>query len=147
LKVKPSPGCYELVFEAPGCSGNGAVVQSLSPTNDNMGVGANRTVIRVGLTPPPLSVGHGTNPGEGCFDDKEGDDSVDFVFYESLLDKLETELCYDENRVFAAGTSSGAWLANELACKCAGDTHGHALRGVVTDGAGRALTVLARSAR
>jgi hypothetical protein len=127
---------YELVLQGPGCGGNGTNVASLSPTNDDMGSGVNGTVIRVGLSPPPISIGHGTNPGQGCFDDKEGDDSVDLVFYESLIDKLKTELCYDENRVFVSGNSSGAWLANELACKYAGDQKGHAIRGVITDGGG-----------
>ena len=36
-------------------------------------------VVRVGLTPAPNSIGHGTNENQGCFDDKEGDDSVDWV--------------------------------------------------------------------
>jgi poly(3-hydroxybutyrate) depolymerase len=34
---------------------------------------------------------------------------------------LDTLLCFDKNRVFAGGNSSGAWLANELGCKYAGD--------------------------
>jgi hypothetical protein len=127
---------YPLVFQAPGCGGIGTNVYSLSPSNTDVGVGVNGTVIRVGLTPPPNSIGHGTNENQGCFDDKEGDDSVDFVFYENLIDKLKTELCYDENRVFANGNSSGAWLANELGCKYAGDTKGYAIRGVVVNTGG-----------
>jgi hypothetical protein len=90
----------------------------------------------VGLTPPPNDIGHATNPGQGCFDDKEGDDSVDFVFYEALIDQLKGELCYDENRVFAVGDSSGAWLANELGCKYAGNTEGYAIRGVAAHAGG-----------
>jgi polyhydroxybutyrate depolymerase len=129
---------YPLVLEGPGCGGDGSNVYSLSPLNSAAGpsMGVNGSVIRVGLTPPPDSVGHGTNPGQGCFDDKEGDDSVDLVFYETLIDKLKNELCYDENRVFASGTSSGAWLANELGCKYAGNTEGYAIRGVLANGGG-----------
>jgi predicted esterase len=129
---------YPLVLEGPGCGGDGTNVYSLSPLNAVTGpsVGVNGTVIRVGLTPPPASIGHGTNPGEGCFDDKEGEDSVDLVFYETLIDKLKNELCYDENRVFASGSSSGAWLANELGCKYAGNTEGYAIRGVLANGGG-----------
>jgi hypothetical protein len=104
---------YPLVFEGPGCGGGSKDVYPLPPI-------ANK-VIRVGLKPPPTYIGHGTNPGEGCFDDKEGDDSVDWVFYENLYDKLNTDVCFDRNRVFSAGNSSGSWFSNELICKYAGD--------------------------
>ena len=129
---------YPLVLQGPGCGGVGTNVYPLSPDNTDVGVGVgvNGTVIRVGLTPPPSSIGHGTNPNQGCFDDKEGDDSVDFVFYETLIDKLKTELCYDENRVFVSGNSSGAWIANELGCKYAGNTEGYAIRGVAVSTGG-----------
>jgi poly(3-hydroxybutyrate) depolymerase len=124
---------YPLVVQAPGCGADGTAVYSLSPTNTDADAGASGTVIRVGLTPPPNSIGHATNQNQGCFDDKEGDDSVDFVFFEKLLDQLKTELCYDENRVFVSGNSSGSWLANELVVKYAGDTKGHAVRGVISN--------------
>ena len=127
---------YPLVVQGPGCGANGTNVYSLSPTNTAADAGVGGTVIRVGLTPPPNSIGHGTNENQGCFDDKEGDDSVDFVFYEKLLDQLKTELCYDENRVFVNGNSSGSWLANELVVKYAGDTKGHAVRGIIANTGG-----------
>ena len=124
---------YPLVVQGPGCGADGTNVYSLSPTNTDADAGVGGAVIRVGLTPPPNSIGHGTNENQGCFDDKEGDDSVDFVFYEKLLDQLKTELCYDENRVFVNGNSSGSWLANELVVKYAGDSKGHAVRGVISN--------------
>jgi poly(3-hydroxybutyrate) depolymerase len=105
---------YTLVFEGPGCGGGG---QDVYPLNNN----ADGTIIRVGLTPPPSYIGHGTNENQGCFDDKEGDDSIDWVFYENLYDKLNNEICFDRNRVFSAGNSSGSWFSNELGCKYAGD--------------------------
>ncbi len=117
---------YPLVLQAPGCGGTAEAVYDLGTSG--------REAIRIGLTPPPSSVGHGTNPGEGCFDDKEGDDSVDFAFYEALYDRLGAELCFDRNRVFASGASSGAWFANELGCKYAGDPGGRPVRGVMTNG-------------
>ncbi len=117
---------YPLVLQGPGCGGTGADVYSLSTDIDD-------SVIRVGLTPPPNDIGHATNPGQGCFDDKEGDDSVDWVFYESLYDKLATQLCFDRHRVFASGQNSGAWFANELTCKYAGDA-ARPVRGVLASG-------------
>jgi hypothetical protein len=119
---------YPLVLQGPGCGGTGTDVYALSSDVDD-------TVIRVGLTPPPNAIGHATNPNQGCFDDKDGDDSVDWVFYESLYDKLATQLCFDRHRVFASGRSSGAWFADELTCKYAGDAT-HAVRGVLANSGG-----------
>jgi poly(3-hydroxybutyrate) depolymerase len=119
---------YTLIFQGPGCGGNGTNVYSL----DN---NVNNTAIRVGLTPGPNSLGHATNENQGCFDDREGDDSIDFVFYELLFDKLSTEICFDKNRVFASGNSTGGYLANELGCKYAGDPL-RPIRGVLVNTGG-----------
>ncbi len=119
---------YPLVLQGPGCGATGADVYSLSSDIAD-------SVIRVGLTPPPNDIGHATNPGQGCFDDKEGDDSVDWVFYENLYDRLATQLCFDRHRVFAGGQDSGAWFANELTCKYAGDAT-RPIRGVLASGGG-----------
>jgi hypothetical protein len=104
---------YPLVIQAPGCGGNGGGVYSLAGVTDQ--------VIRVGVSPGPNSTGHGTNPNQGCFDDHEGDDSIDWIFYERLYDRLNDELCFDRRRVFASGDSTGGTFANELGCKYAGD--------------------------
>jgi hypothetical protein len=125
---------YPLVFQGPGC---GATGTANYPLNDGMGGpgSVGNSVIRVGLTPPPNTIGHATNPGQGCFDDKEGDDSVDWVFYENLWDKLAAVLCFDKNRVFASGNSSGAWFSNEVGCKYAGDPL-HPIRGIMPNTGG-----------
>jgi hypothetical protein len=112
---------YPLVFEGPGCGSGGTSVYPLTDPTAGNAQNAGNTVIRVGLTPPPNTIGHATNPGQGCFDDKEGDSSVDWVFYEDLYDRLAGQLCFDKNRVFSTGNSSGAWFSNELGCKFAGD--------------------------
>ncbi|HEX4406603.1 MAG TPA: hypothetical protein VH560_17310 [Polyangia bacterium] len=105
---------YPMVFEGPGCGGAGNNLYNI-PIFDS-------TVIRVGLTPSHYwQAYHATNPGQGCFDDKEGDDSVDWVLYQDLYDLFNSTLCFDRNRVFAGGNSSGAWFSNELGCKFAGD--------------------------
>lgn len=118
---------YPLVFEGPGCGGSGGGVYGLPNVKDQ--------VIRIGISPAPKSVGHGTNPNQGCFDDKEGDDSLDWVFYENLYDKLKGELCFDRNRVFSVGDSSGSWFSNELGCKYAGDPE-RPVRGVLPNTGG-----------
>jgi hypothetical protein len=125
--TKPLP----LVFVGPGCGGVGTQLGAFAPSPGD--------VIRVGLTPPPNDIEHATNPGQGCFDDKEGDDSVDFVFYESLYDVLKAQLCFDKNRVFAAGTSTGGWLAIELGCKYGGDAE-RPIRAIVANNGGLPTT-------
>lgn len=123
---------YPLVFQAPGCGGTSVNVNSLSPSNMGGDNGVKGTVIRVGLTPPPDEIGHPTVPNGRCFDDHEGDDSVEWPFYEAVVDRLKQQLCYDENRVFVSGTGSGGVLAEELACKYAGNPRGYAIRGLAT---------------
>jgi hypothetical protein len=116
---------YPLVILGSACAGTGSAVYNL---DGNVG----GTVIRVGLSPPPNAVGHPTNPGQGCFDDREGDDSVDWVLYENLYDRLAQQFCFDQNRVFASGHGSGGSMANELACKYAGDAR-RPIRGVMAN--------------
>jgi poly(3-hydroxybutyrate) depolymerase len=114
---------YTLLFLGPGCGGSST---SVYPIENN----AQDTAIRVGLRPSAeIQAVHATNPNQGCFDDRDGDASVDFVLYETLYDSLESQLCFDRNRVFAGGISTGAVMANELGCKYAGDSQ-RPIRGV-----------------
>jgi hypothetical protein len=123
---------YPIVFEGPGCGGKGNNLYR-NPQLDGI-------AIRVGLSPSSEAAAfHSTNPNQGCFDDRDGDASVDFVFYEALYDRLARQLCFDRNRVFAAGNSSGARLANEMGCKYAGDPL-RPIRGVMTTSAGLPTT-------
>jgi poly(3-hydroxybutyrate) depolymerase len=115
---------HPLIIEGSSCGSTGMAFYALDGNN----VGA--TAIRVSLVPPPSSIGHATNPNQGCFDDKEGDDSIELVFYETLWDSLANQLCFDKNRVFAMGYASGGNVANELGCKYAGDAK-HPIRAVL----------------
>jgi poly(3-hydroxybutyrate) depolymerase len=119
---------YPLVFEGPGCGGHGNNLYTIP--------GFDSTVIRVGVSPSAYwQQYHATNPGQGCFDDKNDDSSVDWPFYEALYDQLASEICFDRNRVFAGGNSSGAWFSNELGCKYAGDAK-RPVRGIMPNTGG-----------
>jgi hypothetical protein len=100
---------YALVIHGDGCGSSGYEGVFSPPNSFNV-------PIHVGVV-PALPTEYG--PGFDCFDDQEGDDSLDWVFYERLYDKLNAELCFDRRRVFVSGHASA--FANELACKYAGD--------------------------
>jgi poly(3-hydroxybutyrate) depolymerase len=108
---------YPIVLEGHGCNPDYMAEPDVYDYANN----ANNTVIRVAVRSANPIIGHGTNEGQGCYDDKEGDDSVDFVHYEALYDDLNKKVCFDRNRVFIGGNSSGAWWANEIGCHYAGD--------------------------
>jgi poly(3-hydroxybutyrate) depolymerase len=115
-----------LVIEGPSCGGQGT---NLFQVNDRLN--ATPPVIVVGVTPPPNAIGQSPNPNQGCFDTNDGDVSVDWPFYEAMYDALAEEVCFDRNRVFAMGHTSGGTFANELACKYAGD-EARPIRGVIS---------------
>ncbi|HEY0714501.1 MAG TPA: hypothetical protein VGF45_17585 [Polyangia bacterium] len=122
---------YPLVFQATGCNRR---ANNVLDFNDN----ADDTVITVGLTPPPVEIGHSeVGASVRCFDDKDKY-SVDVVFYENLYDRLAEQFCFDRNRVFFSGRNGGGWLADELSCKYAGDPT-RPIRAVLSDPGGLPL--------
>ncbi|MBN2716016.1 MAG: hypothetical protein JXX14_09175, partial [Deltaproteobacteria bacterium] len=52
-------------------------------------------------------------------------DSADVIFFDDMLAQLTSQLCIDENRIFATGHSSGGFFTNNLAC-----ARGDVLRGI-----------------
>jgi hypothetical protein len=118
---------YPLVFEPISCGGKANNIILLGAVDE--------TMIRVGLGPPPSDIGHSTNPNQGCEDDAEGDDSVEWDFYERLYDRLAERTCFDKNRVFVLGQHHGGTMADQYACKYAGDAT-RPIRGVLSDGGG-----------
>jgi hypothetical protein len=120
---------YHLVLQGPGCGGGGKDVFGLQDAGGGK-------MIRIGVSPVTEAQGTNPVPWNGCFDDKEGDDSIEWIFYEKMMDELKTKLCFDMNRVFASGNSSGSWWGNELACKYGSDTGGHRIRGIAVNTGG-----------
>jgi hypothetical protein len=120
---------YPLIFEGAGCGSTGS--DNLYALPDLASA-----AIRVGWSASvEAQAFHATNPGQGCFDWADGDNSVEWAFYEDLYDRLAVQLCFDRNRVFAAGNAGGAMLASELGCKYAGDPT-RPIRGVVANDGG-----------
>jgi hypothetical protein len=69
----------------------------------------------------------------GCFQagKQGGADSPDGPYFDAALAAVEKEYCVDQGKVYVAGTSSGAWLANYLAC-----ARGNVITGTAADSGG-----------
>ena len=107
---------YPMVFFGPGCGATG-------PEGSSFTTGHFLTdIIYIEL----LSV-------TGCFQaGKQGTaDSPDGPYFDQALAEVEAKYCVDKGKVFVAGTSSGAWLSNYLAC-----ARGNVVRGVAADSGG-----------
>jgi hypothetical protein len=117
-----------LIVEGPGCGGKGNNIYPL-PSLDT-------AVIRVGLSPSVEAAAFTDRVGQGCFDFNDGDNSVDWPFYENLYDRLASQICFDRNRAFVIGSlSGGGRFADELGCKYAGDAT-RPVRGVMANTGG-----------
>lgn len=73
------------------------------------------------------------NGAPGCFQaGRESTvDSPEGFYFDQVMDQVEATYCTDKGRIFAAGTSSGAWLSNYLAC-----AKGNRVRGTAADSGG-----------
>jgi hypothetical protein len=107
---------YPVIFWGPGCGATGSEGSTVS------GASYINQVLYVQM----LSV-------TGCFQaGKQGTaDSPDGPYFDQMLAEVEAHYCIDKGRVFAAGTSSGAWMANFLGC-----TRGNVIRGIAADSGG-----------
>jgi hypothetical protein len=107
---------YPVVFWGPGCGATGPEGSSVT------GASYINKILYVQM----LSV-------TGCFQaGKQGTaDSPDGPYFDQMLAEVEQRYCIDKGKVFAAGTSSGAWMANFLACE-----RGNVIRGTAADSGG-----------
>jgi hypothetical protein len=84
--------------------------------------------------PAPIDFANVTNPSGGviqispivepgvmaegnyvCYDDKDTN-SIEYPFIEKFLKEVGDEFCYDQNKVFVQGHSSGGWYSNMMGC-------------------------------
>jgi poly(3-hydroxybutyrate) depolymerase len=107
---------YPVVFWGPGCGATGSEGSSFTTGHFLT------DILYVQL----LSV-------TGCFQaGKQGTaDSPDGPYFDQALAEVEAHYCVDKSKVFVAGTSSGAWLSNYLAC-----ARGNVIRGAAADSGG-----------
>jgi poly(3-hydroxybutyrate) depolymerase len=104
---------YKMLYQGAGCTGKGTDVSPFDTVTKG-------TAIQIALEIYPGVWGGGSDtsgagdPGVSCFDDKRGALSIEAPFIEALHERLKSQLCFDEHRVFIAGHSSGGWLANQF---------------------------------
>ncbi len=67
---------------------------------------------RIGMGPPPAATGrNASEPG--------GEPINDTIYFDTLLDKIESEYHVDASRVYATGFSDGGFMAFRLGCEMA----------------------------
>jgi hypothetical protein len=120
---------YPMVFYGQGCGQTG-------PEGGPYTTGHFLTdIIYIQLIPATVTgatvVPSGGSPG--CFQaGKQGlADSPDGPYFDLVLSQVESTFCVDTGKVYVAGSSSGAWLTNYLAC-----TRGNVIRGAAADSGG-----------
>ena len=80
--------------------------------------------------------------GRDCYDSYTGKQSIEWEFMGLVGSEIQQLFCVDENRLFVAGYSSGAWVSNMFGCYFAGRDPGRkfgsdiAIRGQTTDTGG-----------
>jgi poly(3-hydroxybutyrate) depolymerase len=117
---------YPVVFYGPGCGGFGCEGNSFSGRTDIFLVQATISDAKSPDLVPPAAA-------PGCFQMGRvtTPDSPEGYYFDQVMDEVEKNYCTDKGRIFVAGTSSGAWLANTLACQ-----RGNRVRGSAADSGG-----------
>jgi poly(3-hydroxybutyrate) depolymerase len=118
---------YPVVFYGPGCGATACEGSSFSGKSDVFVVQAIAGADATGGVQVPKS------SAPGCFQaGKEGTaDSPEGPYFDQVMAMVEANYCVDRGKIYAAGTSSGAWLSNYLAC-----ARGNRVRGTAADSGG-----------
>ena len=118
---------YPVVFYGPGCGATSCEGSNFSGRSDVFIVQAIAGADAKGDNLVPK------NGAPGCFQaGKEGTgDSPEGPYFDQVMAQVDGAYCIDRGKVFAAGTSSGSWLSNYLAC-----ARGNVIRGIAADSGG-----------
>lgn len=118
---------YPVIFYGPGCGATACEGNSFQGRTDVFIVQAIAGADAKGDNLVPK------NGAPGCFQaGKESTaDSPEGPYFDQVMASVEDNYCVDKGRIFAAGTSSGAWLSNYLAC-----ARGNVIRGTAADSGG-----------
>ena len=118
---------YPVVFYGPGCGATACEGNGFSGRSDIIVVQAIASADAKGDNLVPK------NGAPGCFQaGKEStNDSPEGPYFDQVMSVVEGAYCVDKGKIYAAGTSSGAWLSNYLAC-----ARGNVVRAAAADSGG-----------
>jgi hypothetical protein len=115
---------YKLLIAASSCTGGN---QSLAAMGD-VGMVTDATGGAILISPV---VEPGVWDPDQCYDDKDPN-SIENPFLERFLDQAGEKYCYDKNKVFVQGHSSGGWYSNMIGFTWAAER----IRGFSSNGGG-----------
>jgi poly(3-hydroxybutyrate) depolymerase len=95
---------YKVVIAASSCTGG-------NEGNNSMGDVPRITDASGGAIIIAPVVEPGVWDRDQCYDDKDPN-SIEHPFLERFLDQVGTDFCFDKNKVFVQGHSSGGWYSN-----------------------------------
>jgi poly(3-hydroxybutyrate) depolymerase len=105
---------YRLVYIGQGCgsynSANTSTLQLFSEAQ-----GGNEEVIYVAIDLPTDMV------NMDCYDNRDGPSSQEWEAFQLFQDVIDPLYCFDENRIYISGYSTGGWLSDMWGCYFAGD--------------------------
>ena len=118
---------YPVVFYGPGCGATACEGSTFTGRTDIFYVQAIAGADAKGAALVP------SNSSPGCFQAGVNStvDSPEGPYFDQVMDAVEATYCTDRGKIFAAGTSSGGWLSNYLAC-----ARGNRVRGIAADSGG-----------
>lgn len=100
---------YRVVYIGSGCGALHAGKTNTFPLF-NETQGGDEQAVYVGMSVPDGAV----NPG--CYDNNTGAQSQEWEAFDLMHTFVEKTYCVDNNQIYVAGYSSGAWLANMWGC-------------------------------
>jgi poly(3-hydroxybutyrate) depolymerase len=120
---------YPVVFYGPGCGATGCEGSSFTGRDDIIYVEA---ISSADATQQAKTIVP-SNGSPGCFQTgvESTADSPELNYFDQVMAQVQSTMCADKGRTFAAGTSSGGWLSNYLGC-----ARGNVIRGIAADSGG-----------
>jgi hypothetical protein len=115
---------YKVVIAASSCTGGDQGLRA-QPTVAGVTDGAGGAILISPVVEP------GVWDRDQCYDDKDPN-SIENPFLERFLAQVGDKYCYDKNKVFVQGHSSGGWYSNMLGFTWGSDL----IRGISSNGGG-----------
>ncbi len=115
---------YKVLIAASSCTGGNQSLAAMGDVGDVTDGSGGAILISPVVEP-------GVWDRDQCYDDKDPN-SIEHPFLERFLAQVGEKYCYDKNKVFVQGHSSGGWYSNMIGCTHASEL----IRGLSSNGGG-----------